>query len=255
MPQMNYPRKISLVLPLYKPHEGWTEHVCTALTPIYSFMRENRICFQVVIANDGSPMSYYPDNALTKIKALCDEFLFSTYEKNHGKGYSLRHAVAMADGEYILYTDGDFPFGWECIVAACKKLAQGADIVMGTRGQDYSKALHPLRKVLSRTVRVMNRIILGMPMKYLDTQAGMKAFKRGRGKELFLATTVDTFVFDLEFILNAWRERLQIETVSLKIRDNIKLSRMGYKILLRELRYFILILLKHWMRLLKQKSR
>ena len=118
---------------------------------------------------------------------------------------------------------------------------------MGVRGADYGRALHPLRKTISKGVRRLNRFLLGMPERYLDTQAGMKGF-RGEGRRAFLDTTVDTFLFDTEFILLAWDRGLRIDTIPLKLREGLSFSKMGWRILFRELRHFLRIMPAHWFR-------
>ncbi|MBR3689418.1 MAG: glycosyltransferase family 2 protein, partial [Lentisphaeria bacterium] len=191
--------KTDLILPFYKPHEGWLNHLLESVAALKQVLNERGSTLRVILANDGSPKSCYPDEALDAIRAVADGFIFSSYDVNHGKGYCLRHAIMQADGDIQIYTDGDFPFGWQCAAEAFDRLNSGADVVMGIRGVDYGNALHSLRKLISKGVRRLNRFLLGMPERYLDTQAGMKAFK-GAGKQAFLDTTVDTFLFDTEFI-------------------------------------------------------
>ena len=146
-----------------------------------------------------------------------------------------------------IYTDGDFPFGWQCAAEAFDRLNSGADVVMGVRGADYGNALHSLRKLISKGVRRLNRFLLGMPERYLDTQAGMKAF-RGAGKQAFLDTTVDTFLFDTEFILLAWDRGLRIDTIPLTLRPGLSFSKMGWRTLFREFGHFLRIMPAHWFR-------
>ena len=239
--------KTDLILPFYKPHEGWLNHLFESVTALRQTLNGRGSTLRVILANDGSPESCYPDEALDAIRAAADEFIFSTYDVNHGKGYCLRHAVQKADGDIQLYTDGDFPFGWQCAAEAFDRLNAGADVVMGVRGADYGKALHPLRKIISRGVRRLNRFLLGMPERYLDTQAGMKGF-RGAGKQAFLDTTVDTFLFDTEFILLAWDRGLRIDTIPLTLRPGLSFSKMGWRVLFRELGHFLRIMPAHWFR-------
>ena len=239
--------KTDLILPYYKPHDGWLDHLLSAVAPLKQELNKRGSTLRVILANDGSPASYYPEESLAAIRAAVDEFVFSSYDVNHGKGYSLRHAVAQADGDVQIYTDGDFPFGWECTLEAFDRLTNGADVVMGVRGADYGKALHPLRKTISKGVRRLNRFLLGMPERYLDTQAGMKGF-RGEGRRAFLDTTVDTFLFDTEFILLAWDRGLRIDTIPLTLRSGLSFSKMGWRILFRELRHFLRIMPAHWFR-------
>ena len=239
--------KTDLILPFYKPHEGWLNHLLESVTALKQVLNERGSTLCVILANDGSPESCYPDEALKAIRAAADEFFFSSYVVNRGKGYCLRHAVQKADGDIQIYTDGNFPFGWQCASVAYDRLNSGADVVMGIRGSDYGKALHPFRKLISKGVRRLNRFLLGMPERYLDTQAGMKAFK-GAGKQAFLDTTVDTFLFDTEFILLAWDRGLRIDTVPLTLRPGLSFSKMGWRVLFREFGHFLRIMPAHWFR-------
>lgn len=239
--------KIDLILPFYKPHEGWLNHLLESVAHLKQDLNMHGSTLHVILANDGSPKSCYPDEALDSIRAAADEFTFVTYDVNHGKGFCLRHAIAGTDGDIQVYTDGDFPFGWQCVAEAIDRLSAGADVVMGIRGPDYGKALHPLRKIISKGVRRLNRFLLGMPERYLDTQAGLKGF-RGAGKQAFLDTTVDTFLFDTEFILLAWDRGLRIETIPLSLRSGLSFSKMGWRVLFREFGHFLRIMPAHWFR-------
>ena len=239
--------KTDLILPFYKPHEGWLDHLLESVALLKQDLNRRGSTLHIILANDGSPKSCYPDEALNAIRAAADEFSFSSYDVNHGKGFCLRHALEQADGDFQIYTDGDFPFGWQCVVDAFDRLSSGADVVMGIRGSDYGKALHPFRKFISKGVRRLNRFLLGMPERYLDTQAGMKGF-RGAGKQAFLDTTVNTFLFDTEFILLAWDRGLTIDTIPLSLRPGLSFSKMGWRVLFRELRHFIRIMPAHWFR-------
>ena len=240
--------KTDLILPFYKPHEGWLDHLLESVAALKQALNGCGSTLHVILANDGSPLSCYQDEALNAIRAASDEFTFATYDVNRGKGYCLRHAIEQAaDGDIQIYTDGDFPFGWQCAAEAFDRLKSGADVVMGVRGADYGKALHPLRKLISTGVRRLNRFLLGMPERYLDTQAGMKAF-RGAGKQVFLDTTVNTFLFDTEFILLAWDRGLRIDTIPLALRPGLTFSKMGWRVLFRELCHFLRIMPAHWFR-------
>ena len=239
--------KTDLILPFYNPHEGWLNHLLEAVEALKQTLNGRGSTLRVILANDGSPKTCYPDEALDAIRAAADEFIFATYDVNHGKGYCLRHAVAQADGDIQIYTDGDFPFGWQCAAEAFDRLSSGTDVVMGVRGSDYGQALHPLRKFISKGVRRLNRFLLGLPERYLDTQAGMKGF-RGAGKQAFLDTTVDTFLFDTEFILLAWDRGLRIDTIPLSLRPGLSFSKMGWSVLFREFGHFLRIMPAHWFR-------
>ena len=48
-------------------------------------------------------------------------------------------------------------------------------------------------------------------------------------------TRIETFLFDTEFILIALRNQLNIAVIPLKLRGSLRFSRMGFKVVFREL--------------------
>ena len=71
---------------------------------------------------------------------------------------------------------------------------------------------------------------------------------RSAGKQAFLDTTVDTCLFDTEFILLAWDRGLRIDTIPLTLRPGLSFSKMGWRVLFRELGHFLRIMPAHWFR-------
>lgn len=241
--------KIDIILPLYRPKPGWEEHVGENIRELRAAF-EGKAELRFVIVDDGSGEGAFKPEELDHVRQEAGELEFLTYRPNRGKGYAVRYAASRSGADYIVYTDGDFPFGWRGVADAWSRLESGADVVMGVRDSDYSSALSPGRKVLSSCVRLLNRALLGMPGRYLDTQAGLKGYNR-RGLRAFLATETETFLFDTEFILIAWTHGLKIETVPLTLRPGLHFSRMGMGVMIRELKHFFRILWKF--RVLRKK--
>ena len=233
--------KLDILLPLHKPRAGWETIIVDAIGNLQKdigAMGE----IHLYITNDGAPDEYYSKEALEQVsQAVNGNFYFLKYEKNRGKGYCLRHLVKHATGDYIVYTDGDFPFGWQSVAESFKELIAGADVTMGRRNRSYGEVLTPFRKCLSGGLKMLNRIMCGLPEEIQDTQAGLKGFNR-RGQVVFLMTTVDSFVFDTEFILLAWKKDLKISPLDVQLKPGLKLSSMGFKVLFRELFCFAKVL-------------
>jgi hypothetical protein len=75
-----------------------------------------------------------------------------------------------------------------------------------------------------------------------DTQAGLKGFTK-KVKPVFLATTINRYLFDLEFIylLSSKKNNFKIEGIPITLRPGITFSHMNKKILLQEARNFLKI--------------
>jgi len=120
-------KQIDIILPLYKPHDFWENAVTESVLALKSHFAGQEVRLNFCIVNDGSDLSYFPDEKLNKVRQAAgeDSFRFLTYAQNRGKGYCLRYAVSRSEGDYCVYTDGDFPFGWEGAASAADKLLNG----------------------------------------------------------------------------------------------------------------------------------
>ncbi|MEA4862636.1 MAG: hypothetical protein VB042_04960 [Victivallaceae bacterium] len=227
-------RTLDLILPFYHPHPGWVENDVAHITALRRHFEERGVQLTVYAVNDGWDMADFPSEKLDAIRAAAGgRFTFIDSQPNRGKGYSLRAGVSAGAGDIRIYTDHDFPFGSRSVIDAYNLLDSGAEVVMGVRGREYSHAIRGLRRMISKMVRKLNALLLGLPPELCDTQAGFKGF-RGAGIDAFLDTTVNAFLFDTEFILLARKRRLSIVPIPLVLRDGLHFSRMGFRTLLRE---------------------
>ena len=85
-------------------------------------------------------------------------------------------------------------------------------------------------------------------MKIYDTQCGLKAFNQ-KGKNIFLETTINRYLFDLEFVyLASNAEDIKIIPVNVQLKPGVVFSKMNFKVLRSELMSFIGIVRKHYSR-------
>lgn len=217
-------------MPCYNPGDRWQEELFafyTATSHLYTL--------HFIIVNDGSRNTANIQEQITLIKNRGISVLLISYEKNMGKGYALRQGVAAAGSPLVLYTDIDFPFTDESTLRVLLNLAdESCDIAVGYRADNYyQKTMSFYRKVLSKSFRFFIRRILGMEV--TDTQCGLKGFNQ-KGKEKFLATTINRYLFDFEFIYTSGRDHsLKLKTVEVKLKENVMFSKMRPKILLQEM--------------------
>ena len=100
----------------------------------------------------------------------------------------------------------------------------------------------PGRKFISKILRTGSKNILRL--KISDTQCGLKGFNK-KGKNIFLKTTIDRYLFDLEFIFLVSRQKeVSMIPVEIELRENIQFSSMRTGILLSEGFNFLKIFFK-----------
>ena len=88
----------------------------------------------------------------------------------------------------------------------------------------------------------MLRNVLKQPID--DSQCGLKAFDN-TGKALFLQTTIDRFLFDLEFLMMAGNS-ITVSPVPVELRPGVVFSPVNWKVLATEGGNFLKLLLRQY---------
>ena len=228
-----------IILPAYNPLPGWEELVIDRFLSLENQLPE--LQFHLIIVNDGSSR-IKEDESLQILKRGIPALQWISYMPNKGKGYALRKGVETSNSEHILYTDIDWPYTQESMTELIGTLLSSQDAVIGVRDAGYYAHLPPSRRRISKWLKKINGKFL--KLKVDDTQAGLKGFKK-KVKHVFLATTINRYLFDLEFIyLLSKINDLKIIGQPIKLREGITFSKMNRKILFHEARNFLKIWLK-----------
>lgn len=126
---------------------------------------------------------------------------------NRGKGYSVRHGMLEAKGEWSLFTDADLSAPIEDLETLWAAAERGsARVVIGSRSLDRSLiGVHqpPFREAMGRVFNLTMRAVTGLPFR--DTQCGFKLFEAGAAREIFSRQRLDGFGFDVEVLFIARR--------------------------------------------------
>ena len=150
---------------------------------------------------------------------------------NRGKGYSVRHGMLDAQGDWVLFSDADLSTPIEELdklwTAVERERAQAA---IGSRDLDRSLigVRQPLfREFGGRFFNLVIRLITGLP--FHDTQCGFKLFEGAAAREIFGRQRVERFGFDVEVLFIA--QRLGYRTLEVPVRWNdvagTKVSMLG----------------------------
>lgn len=224
---------LSIVLPCFNPTQQWENNVLDEYRLLKAALPLERI--QLIIVNDGSTINV---SAASKLLLETENAVFVQRDINYGKGFTLREGVQLAIGDRVIYTDIDFPYTHNSFLAVYNALKQ-VDVAIGVRSEAYYMNMPKARVYISKTLRFFIRKFLSIPTD--DTQCGLKGFNT-KGKEVFLQTKINRYLFDLEFVFLSARKSLTIAQVPVELKSGITLSKMRGFILLGEGANFLRIL-------------
>lgn len=176
---------------------------------------------QLLIVDDGST-----DGTSALVEQVADQYAFVRLLQNpgnRGKGYSVRHGMLEATGDWMLSTDADLSSPLEEL-SKLWTAAQNhnAAVAIGSRALDRSLVgVHQgvLRESMGRAFNLVMRAATGLPFR--DTQCGFKLFRADAAYEIFSRQLLDGFGFDVEDLVIA---RLRgFDTVEVPVRwDNVE---------------------------------
>lgn len=234
-------KEFDVILPCYNPSKGWEKVVVDNYMDISQRLPEVKI--NLILVNDGS-LRGFTEESVCYIKEKTGNVKVVSYAVNRGKGYAVREGVKNSTSDDIIYSDYDFPYTTDSFVKVVKALSGGADVVIAIRGVlSYQYRLPLFRKILSFGSHLINIIVFRIKVR--DTQGGLKGIGKA-SKPIFLSTTIDTFLFDTQFIYKATHAKnIRIETVKASIKPGITISSMGFKTMTREFKNVFKILTDH----------
>lgn len=205
--------EVDLIIPVYRPGNNWAINLTQAL----SNGLDTTHIYNLIIVNDGGKGLHKDEKILLeRVSDLghINEVKIIEYKDNQGKGYAIRKGIEVSSGELIVYTDDDLPYGVDAINDMIKRLSDNAEVVLPDRGADYFRSLPLKRRIISKGLIWMNRLLMGM--KHPDTQAGLKGFNR-QVANLIQEGKENGFLFEVEWIQKVEKAGIAITSIPVKI--------------------------------------
>ncbi|OFX98947.1 MAG: hypothetical protein A2X05_12225 [Bacteroidetes bacterium GWE2_41_25] len=234
---MNVRDKLNIIIPLYNPHAGWENQFADHLSELKKELKETELT--VILVNDGSTITI---NNIEEIKTRFKCLKYHSYPDNRGKGYAIRYGMNIADADFYIYTDIDFPFGCR-IISQTYQILKSSDtnIVIGTRDASYFRLLPVKRRIYSFLLKELNFFVTGFRIK--DTQAGLKGLDN-KARKVLGGTKTDTFLFELEFLRSSLNQGLKYQMINLECRTGLNFTNFRAGILIKEIVSFLKILFR-----------
>lgn len=204
--------QISVIIPMYNE-----SRVIEKTARILSeYMSQRFSSYEILFSDDGST-----DGCGELVRSLHLPFVRVVGEsQNHGKGFAVRNAMLVAEGELVLFTDADLAYGTDVIGRIYDfytEHTQDAQLILGSRNleKDGYEAYRPIRKLMSKIYLRVLGLVGGFRLS--DSQCGCKAFQKDAARDIFQRCEVNGYAFDFEAIL--WAERLgwKISEIPVKV--------------------------------------
>ncbi len=188
----NNPR-LSIILPAF--NEG--AHIFANIGKVRDAFL-GKLSFEIIVVDDGSP-----DNTFAEASRAAQQWPEARafrQKHNAGKGEALKRGFRESRGELVAFLDADLdipPSQVEVLMATMDRA--GADAVIGSKRHPDSELDYPWhRKFFSYQYYLLIKLLFGLPL--LDTQTGVKLFKRAALADCFPRILVKAFAFDIELL-------------------------------------------------------
>ena len=191
---------LSIVIPAYNEEQ----RIMPYLQEVATFVHDYGKPTEVIVVNDGSV-----DATASLVRQFQNQEPFIRLlelERNGGKGLAVRQGMNDTKGTLCLFADADGSTPIHEVHRFESAIAQGADVVVGSRAlaaKDHQFTLHT-RWHRTTLGNLFNWCVqrLGVPG-IQDTQCGFKMFRKEVAQDLFSVAQISGFGFDLELLFVA----------------------------------------------------
>jgi dolichyl-phosphate beta-glucosyltransferase len=205
---------LSVVIPVY--NEQAVIH--TTLSEVKMYLDTLDLNYELIVVSDGST-----DNTTQEVRKHADVILIDN-KLNKGKGAAVNIGVIRSTKEYILFMDADHAVDIKNLLNFLPH-CETNDIVIASKyiKTDSQYPFH--RKVIGKVFSEIRTIVTGLKLK--DTQCGFKIYSKDVAKKLFAQSKINGWCFDVEILMLAKIQGMQVIEVAVDVKNSDRVSRIN----------------------------
>lgn len=177
--------ELSVVIPVFNEGEN--------ISVLYDELKESLQDikdYEIILVDDGSTDDTFKISR--QLHEKDKQFKVIKFRKNYGQSAALAAGFQHANGDIIVSMDGDLQNDPHDIPKLIEKINEGYDVVTGWR---YNRKDRFIKKISSRTGRLMRKLILGD--KIHDSGCTLKAYRKQAIKEIELMGEMHRYISEI----------------------------------------------------------
>lgn len=216
---------LSIVIPAHNEVERLPRYLPHLLRTLRKYLGAQ---FEVIVVTDGCTDG--TDEYVAEVSRRVPEVKHLLLRRRVGKGRAVALGLEKASGQYLLYVDADGAVPpSEVLRLLLRALETGADIIVGSRWVPGSCPLGYsfTRKLLSRGLNLLVKILIPQLRDVRDTQCGAKLLRREVWERIRSRLYLSDYVMDIELLLRAREVGAQVLEVGILWRHVPEYSKVG----------------------------
>lgn len=205
-------KKLSVIMPFYNEEK----FIVANTLEVIRVLKELDFNFEIVLVDDGSRDDSF--HLLTNRFKNNQTVKVIRNFQNFGKGWAIKTGYEFSSGNFILFLDSDLELSPYHLPNFFKIMIENnADVVIGSKIHKDSVLDYPLkRRIVSFVYYSIIKLFFGLPI--MDSQTGIKLFRREALEKALPKVLVKKFAFDIELliILNKSKWRILSAPIELK---------------------------------------
>ena len=200
---------ISIIIPAFNEENKIGQDIQSASI----FLQQNKLNGEIIVVDDGSSDLTF-DIASKVAQKITADINVSSLNPHGGKGKAVKTGILKSTGKIVMFADSGSCVPLEYILTGAKLIQSGAcDIANGSRKLDNSVVAQPhpwVRRVISKTIRMILIYWIKLPKSFTDTQCGFKVYNGDIARELYAECVKNGFLFDVEIIMRALKKGYKV---------------------------------------------